>query len=917
MAMELGKLIESLPARLMALWVRPDVLPKSPSELLDPSLPVLYVLEIGGLADRTALNLVCRDLGLPHPGDPLHYGDSRERSSVDVLQRRRGWLGRSGSIVSRRLERLVAAAGRPGAGGLAAGDLQIVPVAIYWGRAPDRETSVLGLATSENWDVGGRTAKLVTTLVHGRNTLVRFSEPISLSRLLETSETAATAASGPGVPAPSGGASDEAPDADGADADGPRVPASADPARAAALLTRKLSRILRVHFRQRRIATVGPDRSHRRTIVAQVLADDAVRRAVALEAKSSGRAVERVRRRAEGYALEIAADVSYPTIRLLDRLLTKLWTELYDGIELSGLDRLRAVADGREIVYVPCHRSHIDYLLLSWLMVREGYSLPHVAAGINLNLPIVGGIMRRGGAFFLRRTFSGNAVYAAVFSSYLKEILQRGHALEYFIEGGRSRTGRLLPAKGGMLAMTVHAYLRRPRVPVVFVPVYFGYERLIEGRSFTRELAGGKKRKESVFGFVRSLRRLRDDYGRVHVGIGDPLLLDGVLDAHRPDWRDEPIGIERPDWIKPVVDELGSSILSRINGAASVTPVALLATAMLATSHGRLGRVELCRQIRLYASLLRATHADTHVVVPDIDPEAVVRHGVELGYLETASDDIGELVALRAGQAPALTYFRNNIMHLLVQPSLVAAAFTGVATRSDAGLRRLVQTALPFLHAELFVPPEPDERAFERALAALVDHGLLARHGEGWRRAAAGSPEAVSLLRLAEVVLPSVERYYLCAALLVQAGAPLARDELGRRCAACASRLATTEGRDAQDLHDRHLFRGLVERLRAHGYVDGPTEALVAAERLTTLENEARRLLDDGIRHAILRAALACTAARGEGADDGNEGGGDTGDAATGATTGGASVERGAAVRGDGVPERAPGALPTRTGTDG
>ena len=842
MAATLGTLIESLPARLMSTWVRPDVLPKAPAELLDPALPTLYVLELGGLADRTALNLVCRELELPHPGDPLHYGDSRERSGVDVLQRRRGgWSGRRAGVVSRRLERLVGSALRPGPDGAPLGDLQVVPVAIYWGRAPDRETGVVGLATSENWDIGGRLSKLVATIVHGRNTLVRFSEPLSLSQLVATRKA---------------GAADE------------------DPAHVAELLTRKLSRILRVHFRQRRIATLGPDRSHRRTVIAQVLADPAVRRAVAHEVGQRERGAARVHRRAERDALEIAADVSYPTIRLLDRLLTKLWTELYDGIELSGLERLQAVADGHEIVYVPCHRSHIDYLLLSWLMVKEGFSLPHVAAGVNLNLPVVGGILRRGGAFFLRRSFSGDAVYAAVFGAYLKVILQRGHAIEYFIEGGRSRTGRLLSAKGGMLAMTAHAYLRQPRVPVVFVPVYFGYERLIEGRSFTKELSGGKKRKESFGGFVRSLKRLRDDYGRVHVGIGEPLMLDGVLDAHRPGWRGESVGTERPDWLKPVVNELGATILRRINEAASVTPVALLATAMLATRRGRLGHDELCRQIRLYASLLRSTHADDHVVVPDIEPEAVVRHGVELGYLETATDDIGELVALRPGQATSLMYFRNNIVHLLTLPSLVAAAFTGLATRSDEALRRLANVALPFLHGELFLPGDPDGTGLGRTLAALAAHDLLARHGEGWRRASAGTPEAVSLLRLAEVVLPSVERYYLAAALLVQANGPLPRGELESRAAACAGRLAATEGRDAQDLHDRHLFPGFVARLAARGLVRETGDGLVADDSLGTLETEARRLLDDGIRHAILRASLACTRAREPAASAGGAGDG-------------------------------------------
>ena len=143
------------------------------------------------------------------------------------------------------------------------------------------------------------------------------------------------------------------------------------------------------------------------------------------------------------------------------------------------MELLHDVANDKEVIYVPCHRSHFDYLLLGYIVYEEGLHLPHIAAGINLNMPIVGPILRRGGAFFLRRSFRGNRLYAAVFDAYLHEILVRGHSIEYFVEGGRSRTGRLLAPKAGMLAMTVNSYIKDPKRPVVFVPIYFGYEKLI------------------------------------------------------------------------------------------------------------------------------------------------------------------------------------------------------------------------------------------------------------------------------------------------------------------------------------------------------------------------------------------------------------------------------------------------------
>lgn len=828
--------LERLPARLLGSWIRPKVMPEAPTGRIDPDLPVLYVLEIGGLADRTALDLVCREHGLPRPGDDLAYGGVVERASVDVLKRRQGdFFRQHRPWISPRLARLVAAGADPDAG-----ELQVVPVAIYWGRAPERESSFWRLLYTENWQIAGRTRKLLTALVHGRNLLVNVSEPLSLRALV-----------------------------------------ASDPEATPELLQRKLARVLRVHFRKRRLASLGPDQSHRRMLINLVLADAAVRRAVDKEADGNPGKLPRAWRNAEKYALEIAADVSYPTIRMLQRPLTRLWTELYDGVEFDGVHRLRSVADGREIVYVPCHRSHIDYLLLSYLLYTHGFSLPHVAAGVNLNLPVVGGVLRRGGAFFLRRSFAGNPLYAAVFASYLREILQRGHSLEYFIEGGRSRSGRLLPPKGGMLAMTAHAYLRNPRTPVVFVPVYFGYERLLEGRAFTSELAGGRKQKETVFALLKSLRKLREDYGRVFVNIGEPIELDALLSRHREAWREEPVGDVRPEWLTPVIDELGTTIMHRINEAASVTPISLLAIALLATPEGCAPRDALEGQIALYRRLLETAHANTPVVVPPIEPARVVAHGRELGFVTTDADALGPLVTICPGQAAPLTYFRNNILHLLTLPALVAAAFTNSRRRGDAELLRLVTLSYPFLQAELFIDEEISDERLAQTLDALARDGLLIRRdadgdgypvdrgpsprGPGWQRAAAGSSEAVTLLRLAQVVMPALERDYLTASMLARApGGTIRRATLETRCQLAAARLAKTHGRDAADLYDKGLLGIFVRTLEARGFVSRDGDVLAPTEKMREMEREARTMLGEQVRHAILGAVTASSAHDGE-----------------------------------------------------
>ena len=176
----------------------------------------------------------------------------------------------------------------------------------------------------------------------------------------------------------------------------------------------------------------------------------------------------------------------------------------------------------------------MDYLLLSYAIYPHGYAMPHIAAGVNLNLPVVGRFLRKGGAFFIRRSFRGNALYTVVFMKYLAAIMARGHSIEYFIEGGRSRTGRLLQPKTGMLSMTVRSFLREPRAPG---GVRAGVLRLrASGRGphlHRRAVRAAQGKGERARAAAKSWRVLRERFGRVHVNLGEPIPLDGCSIATR------------------------------------------------------------------------------------------------------------------------------------------------------------------------------------------------------------------------------------------------------------------------------------------------------------------------------------------------------------------------------------------------
>ncbi|HEX3122146.1 MAG TPA: glycerol-3-phosphate 1-O-acyltransferase PlsB, partial [Rhodanobacteraceae bacterium] len=443
---------------LIEPWIRIRREPAEPRSQYDPALPVCYVTERYGLSDTLILEQACREAGLPEPLRPFTFGGLNKQRAMFALSRRDGWLfrkPRSRNHSATLALLLEAVRANPQL------DVQLIPVSILVGRAPDRQTGWFRVLFSENWVVVGRFRRLLSILLNGRGTIIQFAAPVSLRQFLSDNQDAPNA-------------------------------------------LRKLSRVLRVHFRRVRSAVIGPDLSHRRTLINTVLDAEPVRSAIASSASKENITPDQARARAQKFAWEIAADLSHPVVRSVSFLLTGFWNKIYDGVQMHHFDKLRAIAPGHEIIYVPCHRSHIDYLLLSYLLYRNGLVVPHIAAGVNLNLPIIGPILRRGGAFFMRRSFKGNALYSAVFTEYVRQLFAHGIALEYFIEGGRSRTGRLLAPRGGMLAMTLKSFVRESRRPVVFQPVYIGYEKLIEGASYIGELSGQAKQKESLLGLLRS-----------------------------------------------------------------------------------------------------------------------------------------------------------------------------------------------------------------------------------------------------------------------------------------------------------------------------------------------------------------------------------------------------------------------------
>jgi glycerol-3-phosphate O-acyltransferase len=794
---------------LVKFKVRPDDVE---ARLHRRNSPVCYVLEQRGAMDMTVLQDACVRLKLPRPRKRLLETTKELRSFFFLTQLRGFWDERIDRRPPPQLRQMIEA--------LRADpqlDIDLVPVVVYWTRAPQKERSWFRLLFTEDWVLTTRARKFMQVLFNGRDTLIEFDDPISLRSLL-----------------------------------GEQI--------GVAVRGRRVARNLRALYAKHRAARIGPDLSHRRTIVTSVLRTRAVRAVIAQEMREKKLTRHQTTLRAKQYAEEIAANYSHSFIRFMESALSRLWNRLYDGVEFGHVETLERTAEGNEIVYVPCHRSHMDYLLLSYAIYVNGFAIPHIAAGINLNLPFVGRFLRQGGAFFIRRSFRGNALYTVVFMKYLAAIMARGHSIEYFIEGGRSRTGRLLQPKTGMLSMTVRSFLRDPARPVVFLPVYFGYERIVEGSTYIGELSGKPKEKESVFGLMRALGKLRERFGKVHVNLGEPIPLAALLDQHEPNWRALKFEDDtRMPWVSRAVDTLAGAIMQNINSAAAVTPIGLLAVTLLATPRQALPEADLLRQIDLYRALLRGFPYSDRVTMTELTSQEILAYGISMQVVSRQEQGLGDIVRMSDQSAILATYYRNNILHLFAMPSLVACVFSSNARVRTEDIQRLAWRIYPYIAAELFLRWGENELpdVVTGVLACLEQHGLVeydASQGE-WQRPPPTSAKAVQLSLLAQATIQTIERYYLAIAQLVRAGSgQITQAALEERCQLTAQRMALLYGLNSPEFFDRAMFSHFIDLLRGRQVVrNSPTGKLEFDEVLMRVAADAQFVLSEQLRHSILQ----------------------------------------------------------------
>lgn len=452
---------------------------------------------------------------------------------------------------------------------------------------------------------------------------------------------------------------------------------------------------------------------------------------------------------------ELQAQPNPNVIKGMGMLLRWGFNRIYRGIEFDAADveRVRKASKEGTLLLLPSHKSHIDYLILSYFFYEHNLPMPTIAAGDNLNFKPVGPIFRRCGAFFIRRSFKGDRLYAAVVDAYIRRLIRDGYPIELFLEGGRSRTGKLLEPKFGLLNMIVDAALAVPTQKVQFVPVSIGYERVVEADSYQRELSGAEKKQEEAADLLGASEVLRHSYGRINLQFGQILTLDEI----RSDLGLEPDALSRPAKRRAVVTRLGNRVMDEINRVTAVAPGSLTATALLSTENATTSEEEL---IATAARLLSvAERAGARVTTPMLTFDGALRgqsirealgmfEDTELLVLSPGSPGAGRDVRAVPDKRMQLDTSKNIILHFFVERALVAASLDRVDGRfvpTDRATvaRRVLWASRLFKHEFRFRADAPFEEILEQTCHEMIEQGhlALASDTEGAARLAPGPGE--------------------------------------------------------------------------------------------------------------------------------------------------------------------------------
>lgn len=742
--------------KLFYLWIRSKSLPKNPKDFeWDPLKPVCYVMNSHFLTDVFVLDKHCQEMNLPRPQLSLKHLNNPGDGAYIYLSKSGLFQKKRSKSVPTGLFKILNKVDNERK------DIQLIPISIFWGRSAGKEEKSIFKMLFFDDEHGGWLQRFILFFVQGRNVFCNFGKPISLLNFVEQEKSLVNG-------------------------------------------TKKLRRVLRVHFHKKRESLVGPYLYDRRRMMRSILNSKSMKHFFEQEVEKKGKSRAALEKQAIRYLDEIAANMSPHVVRFADVVMKWIFSKLYRGIEVQHGEKLRELAESYELVYLPCHRSHMDYLLLGYTLYQLGVTPPHTAAGVNLNFWPIGALFRRGGAFFIRRSFGGNKLYSAVFSEYVNFLISGAYSMCFYIEGGRSRTGQLLNPKLGMLSMVVKSSEENNDKPVLLVPTYISYDKLIEARSYFRELKGKTKKAESLWQLFRMPKLLSYEFGKAYINFSKPIPLKDYLDS-----------IEGP--LSTKVSMSSVKVMKNINRGIYLNPISLIAIAMLSLSKKAIPEEKLVSMVNTWLSLLRTVRYDEHCVLPEINAREHIRDAEALAQINRFEHSSGDVIFVSAKDSIFLSYYRNNSLPLFIIPSLIANILTHSKEIERKKLLKIVTKFYTLLSHDFFLKWDPEEvlPILEDHLSTMADLKLLKTDGDKISVFASSTDSHFFLQNLGQVLGYIVERYSLFILLLQKESSGKSKNfsDFSIQCENLAKKSSILNGQHDFDTYNRMEFRQFMETL--------------------------------------------------------------------------------------------------------
>lgn len=442
----------------------------------------------------------------------------------------------------------------------------------------------------------------------------------------------------------------------------------------------QLRRYLLVQINQHRRSILGPILKSKEELKENILTKNRLQKFMYNHSKKRNIPIQKIHKEADGYLDEIAANYNIAVIRMAVVVIKWVVNTMFEGVTVNNdvLNRVKSMSKKGPLILVPCHKSHIDYLILSYILYNNNMPCPHIAAGKNLSFWPLGPLFRCGGAFFIRRTFRGAVLYSKVFTEYINKLLEEGFNIEMFIEGGRSRTGKLIMPKLGLLSMLINAYKNGSCEDLIFVPIFIGYDRVLEESTYLNEIEGGQKEPENLLQVIKAGRLLKKRYGRIYIKFHEPVSLNDLLSENASKIQDM-TSKEQTVFIR----NLGHRIINAIDNVSLVTPYALVASAILNCSKKSFTYAYLISEIETYMTYLflkNVKMADTLVLDQARAFEKVFDHYTYRKFIEKIlkkdkqSQSSDAIFEVNESKRPTLEYYKNNCIYFFIP-----AAFTALA----------------------------------------------------------------------------------------------------------------------------------------------------------------------------------------------------------------------------------------------